>query len=238
MNKQSQILLGLGLLGLGYFSPAVSAQHRPKIDEGTVEVTQRRATITATIRGSKQAAKATNGVLFVLTNPNNAEVKIDGRLRGKAAEGELRLELQLGRHYVVEVSAGADYEPFKETIRLDSSGKKIEAPLTSKFGTVKIGPAFPDGAKVLVDDKVMASDKVRVDQDSGLVVIDGLRPGLHKITYDHPDFVIVEHNFEIKPGSEATWTFKQEGYTWTGRPSATRPATASSKSASRWDLTK
>src|SRR5215471_9298673 len=210
MNTRFGIPAVLALSWLACFCGTVSAQNRPKIDEGTVEVTQRRAIVTATIRGSRVAAKATNGVLFVLTNPDNAEVKIDGHSRGKASDGEMRLELQLRRHYVVEVSAGPDYESFKKTISLNSSGEKVEAALTSKFGTVKMGPAFPDGAKLFIDDKPVASDKVKVDKDSNLVEIDGLTPGLHKITYDHPDYVIVEHSFKITPGSEATWTFQHE----------------------------
>jgi hypothetical protein len=202
--------MALGLSGLACLGAGVCAQNRPKIDEGTVEVTQRHATITTTIRGSKQAARASNGVLFVLTNPDDAEVKVDGQPRGKAVDGEMRLELQLRRHYVVEVSAGPDYEPFKKTVMLGVSGEKVEAPLTSKFGIVKMGPAFPDGAKLLIDDNPVASDKVKVDPDSHLVEIDGLTPGLHKITYDHPDYVIVEHSFKITPGSESTYTFSHE----------------------------
>jgi hypothetical protein len=210
MNRPRQILIALALSGLTCLGAAVCAQNRPKIDEGTVEVTQRHATITTTIRGSKQAARASNGVLFVLTNPDDAEVKVDGQPRGKAVDGEMRLELQLRRHYVVEVSAGPDYEPFKKTVMLGASGEKVEAPLTSKFGIVKMGPAFPDGAKLLIDDKPVASDKVKVDPDSHLVEIDGLTPGVHKITYDHPDYVIIEHSFKITPGSESTYTFSHE----------------------------
>src|SRR5215831_15744069 len=140
MKRPSETLAAFGLLLAAGFTPAASAQNRPKIDEGTVEVTQRRATITATVRGSKQAAKATNGVLFVLTDPDDAEVKIDGQSKGEAVNGELRLELQMRRRYVVEVTAGSDYEPFKKTVALDRTGEKVEAPLTSKFGIVKLGP--------------------------------------------------------------------------------------------------
>src|SRR5262245_41654 len=110
MKRPSETLAAFGLLLAAGLTPAASAQNRPKIDEGTVEVTQRRATITAIVRGSKQAARSSNGVLFVLTNPDDAEVKIDGHAKGKAVDGEMRLELQMRRRYVVEVSAGPDYE--------------------------------------------------------------------------------------------------------------------------------
>jgi hypothetical protein len=187
------------------------AQNRPIIDEGTVKDTTRRPAI-PTInpeKGSRVASKPNNGVLFIVTDQDAAAVLINGVHRGKVEGKQLRIELPVGKRYAIEVTAGSDYVPFKETILL-KSGQVVKAPLMYKYGTVSIGPAFPDGAKVLVDDQALPPERLQSDTTANLITISGLMPGKHTITYDHPDYVIVKHTFDIAAGSNLTYTFNPE----------------------------
>jgi hypothetical protein len=195
------------LLGL-----SVSAQHRAVLeDEGTVKETPRRqSTVNRAAPGTVRASKPNNSVLFIETDRPDPEVKINGISKGKATNGELKLELPTGRRYNVEVTAGPDYLPAKESIVL-TSPLVFKAVLQSKFGAVRIGPRFRDGrGELRIDGQRVPPDRVQVDQESDLIVIGHLAPGERTIAYDHPDYVIVEHSFNISPGSDFTWTFQPE----------------------------
>jgi len=152
----------------------------------------------------------TNGVLFVLTEPPNAEIVINGKPAGRAIDGEFRKELRAGSTYRITVSAGSDYEPFKETVVLERRRDKVlRASLVSKYGLVRIGPAL-EGAQVFIDDKPVPSERAPLDKDSNTIKIDNLTPGEHKISYRHPDYVPLERRFQISPSSEYIWTFNPE----------------------------
>src|SRR5207253_112960 len=79
----------------------------------------------------------------------------------------------------------------------------------SKYGLVRIGPIL-DGAKVFIDDVLVPDDTVQLDKESNTVKIDNLRPGEHKISYQHPDYVPLERRFRISPSSEYLWTYNPE----------------------------
>src|SRR5262249_5488316 len=155
-------------------------------------------------------SKPNNSVLFIEADGPDAEVRINGVSKGKVTNGELKLELPTGRRYDVEVTAGPDYLPSKESIVLTST-LVFKAALQSRFGLVKIGPRFRDGrGELRIDGSPASADQVQVDQESDLIIISRLAPGTRTITYDHPDYVIVKHSFNISPGSELTWTFQPE----------------------------
>jgi hypothetical protein len=192
------------------FAATPFAQKRPKsVDEGAVKVTKRAPTFKRTTRLSTRAIKATNSVLIVRTEPANAEVRIDGQpVRGAA--GEFRKELPAGREYTVTVSAGPNYATREEQVKLVAGSPAIvDVDLTSKYGRVKFGPVI-EGAKVLIDDKPLPPNKYKIDNANGQVLIDDIPPGERTITYDHPDYVVVEKRLKVSAGDEYEWAFKPE----------------------------
>lgn len=194
-----------------------AAQRRVVEDTSSVRVTTR--TAKKITRGPSRVATAqaaTNGVLVVLTDPPGAAVAIDGAPAGKSdAAGEFQKELRAGRAYVVKVSAGPEFTPVTETIRLAAKQTEIfRAPLTNvnagKFGLLKIGPML-EGAKIYVDDAKAPWANVTIDREEGLMLVDGLPPGKRKVRVDHPDYVIVEKNLAaVRGGEEYYWVFKPE----------------------------
>src|SRR5437868_15531421 len=60
--------------------------------------------------GKTKAVRAANGMLVICTSPVDAELKIDGKASGRAAEGKFDKEIPSGKKYNVEVSASWDYE--------------------------------------------------------------------------------------------------------------------------------
>jgi hypothetical protein len=194
------ILLALAVASYG--------QKRPKsIDEGEVKETKRAATFKRTVKVSTRATKATNSVLIVRTEPAEAEVKIDGEPVRSATAGEFRKELPAGKQYTVSVSAGPGYGAEERQVKLIAGRPEIvDVDLTSKYGRAKFGPPI-EGAKVLIDEKPLAPGKYKIDAANSQVIIDNIPPGEHTITYDHPDYVIVEKRLRVSAGSEYSWTF-------------------------------
>ena len=197
------ILLALAVVSFG--------QKRPKsIDESVVNETKRAPTFKRTTRVSTRATKATNSVLIVRTEPADADVKIDGELVRSAIAGEYSKELPAGKVYTVTVSAGPGYATEERQVKLIAGSPKIvDVDLTSKYGRAKFGPAI-EGAKVLIDEKSLAPNKYKIDSANNQVLIDNIPPGEHTITYDHPDYVIVEKRLKVSAGSEYSWTFLPE----------------------------
>jgi PEGA domain-containing protein len=208
-NNRSIILLAA--LALSALAPAAFSQNRPTIvDVSAVKETQRTPkTINRQVKSSTAASRPTLEVLIVQTDPEDAQIKINGKV-AKARDGEFRIELVIGRPYPVEVSAGPDYEPLKKVVTLKRKEPQIiKASLTSHFGLVRIGPAL-EGAKVFVDDQEVPAGKIQVDKESNQIIIDDLPVGKHKITFDHPKYVKVLKEFTIAAGREYTWTFNPE----------------------------
>lgn len=174
------------------------------------EVRRAPVTIARAPTGSGAASKLTNSVLFVLTEPPDAEIAINGKPAGKAVDGEFRKEVPAGGRYSIVVSAGPDYEPFSKTVVPKSRHDEVvRAALLSKYGLVRIGPVL-DGAKIFIDDQPAPASSVQLDKDSNTVRIDNLRPGDHKISYQHPDYVPLERLFKISPSVEYLWTYNPE----------------------------
>ena len=201
-------------------------QKRPKsIDEGEVKETKRTpSTGRRPIISSTRATRAAYSVLIVQTEPDNAEIMINGEPAGKSQAGEFRKELPSGKDYKVAVSAGPQYATVEKNVRLIAGRPEIiEADLTSRYGRAKFGPAI-EGSKVLIDEKPLAPDKYKVDAANKQVIIDNIPPGEHTITYDHPDYVIVEKRLKVSAGTEYSWTFLPERAT-VGLTVRTLPAT-------------
>ena len=192
------------------FFPIVRAQILPSSLGEVKESKRTPATITRSPTGSKSVSRSSNGVIFVLTEPPNAEIAIDGKHIANAINGEFRKELPSGVRYTITVSAGSQYESITKTVTPKSGGSEVvRAALVSKYGLVRIGPAI-DGAKLFIDDQQMPPGKVEFEKESNTVKVDNLIPGDHKITYQHPDYVPLERRFKISPSSEYLWTFNPE----------------------------
>jgi PEGA domain-containing protein len=192
------------------FSPIASAQILPTSLGEVKEAKRTASTIARAPSGSGSASKVTNSVLFVLTEPPDAEVAINGKPAGKAIDGEFRKELPAGGRYSIIVSAGPNYEPFKKTVVPKSRRDEVvRAALVSKYGLVRIGPIL-DGATVFIDDELAPANSVQLDKESNTVRIDNLRPGDHKISYQHPDYVPLERRFKVSPSVEYLWTYNPE----------------------------
>src|SRR6266478_5689578 len=79
--------------------PLVRAQILPP-SLGEVKVSDRKpTTITRSPTGSRSVSRSSNGVIFVLTDPPNAEIAINGKHAANAVNGEFRRELSAGVHY-------------------------------------------------------------------------------------------------------------------------------------------
>jgi hypothetical protein len=191
------------------------AQVRPVVvDEGEVKETKRKSLrefhailMPKSKMPSRMRPAGNSGVLFVLIDPPDALIEIDGKVAGRAIDGEFRKELASGKQYTISVKAGPGYEPIERRITLRPGRPEIlRVDLISKYGRVRFGPAI-EGAKILVDDKPLDPSKYSVDKTSGLIIIDEIQPGEHTITYDHPDYVIVEKRLKVSAGSEYSWTF-------------------------------
>jgi PEGA domain-containing protein len=187
----------------------VTAQDLPRptiIDSG--EVKERRTQPVRLDRsqlGLTKASRPAFSVLIILTEPGNADVTINGKPAGRAINGRFKKELPSRKQYNIVVAAGADYEPYKRVVTLKPREPEvIEAPLTSRFGVIKVFPAI-DGLKLLVDGQPVATEKLKIDQENRTISIQGLLPGDHKVTYDLPDYVIYTYKFKVLPGSEHEW---------------------------------
>lgn len=206
------MLVGLTVAGV-YVFPA-AAQDRPKASNpGIARPAPKPAppmVLRPVPRKNPPVSNPDNGLLIVLTEPETAEVAIDGKFAGKAIDGIFRRELIGGKQYTVAVSAGPNYLPFKKTVGITAKqSQTVSASLIAKFGTVRVGPAL-DGAKVLIDGKLADADMLDLDKGNNTLAISGLSPGVHKITYDHPAYAIAERTFNIEAGKEYSWTFAPE----------------------------
>jgi hypothetical protein len=175
------------------------------IDKGEVKVTPRRTEAARRPRLPQQAAtRVSDGLLIVQTDPDTAEIKIDGKNEGSAKDGIFLKEVSGGRQLTVEVDAGVEYEPLRKVVTVKPGGYAIlDADLSAKYATVRIGPA-KEGVKILVDGKPVPPDNTRVDKESDTIIISRLLPGKHTIVYDHPDYASVARDFDLAPGNQYT----------------------------------
>jgi hypothetical protein len=188
------------LLITGYCNAAV-AQVRPTIiDSGEVNVRDKPSVkVDRSQVGSTRASRPANSILIILTEPKTADVKINGKLAGKAIDGRFKKELLTRKRYSISVSAGPDYEPYNEVVTMKPREPAIvEAVLSSKFGTLRIFPA-KEGVKILDNEKAISPDKLTVDKENR-IVLDGLSPGKHEITYDLQGYVIYKRTFPVTAG--------------------------------------
>jgi hypothetical protein len=192
-------------------APSVLGQVRPTImNPGEASETPKQPPRVDRSRvGPTKASKPSFSVLIVLTEPKTAEIRIDSRPAGKSQDGRFTKELPPRKRYKISVSAGPDYLEYEEVVTLKPREPAIvEAPLTPRYGTIRIFPAR-EGVNLLDNDQPVPTVKRTVDNDQR-IVIGRITPGDHKITYDLPGYVLYQRSFNVTPGSEHTWNFEPE----------------------------
>ena len=175
------------------------------IDSGEVKVSRSQPRINKPKPVSGQASTAANSILIVRTEPEDCEISINGRTAGRAVNGTFTKELPSRKQYSIVVAAGPDYEPYTQVVTLKPRlPEVVDAPLTSRFGIVKVFP-YREGLKLFVNDQPASAAKLKVDAPNETISISALPPGEHKITYDLPDHVIYTRKFTVSPGTEHNW---------------------------------
>ncbi len=90
------------------------------------------------------------GVVEVSTNPQGAQITLDGNPRGTTANGPLRLELKLGSSYQIGASKEG-WSPAASFVR-PTQGEVTEIVLNMQSsGSTVLASADPEGAEVFVD---------------------------------------------------------------------------------------
>ncbi len=153
-------------------------------------------------RGSTRAAIRTNGVLFVLTSPDSALVKVKNQQgqpveEGKVVDGQYRVELPPGS-YKLEISADK-FEPVTKTatVRQAQSGV-VQVDLVPTTGSIVIGMgSIPADATILIDGKKPASITKQVNNQ---IQIDDVDVGSHTLQITHPSIVAYEEKVNVLGG--------------------------------------
>jgi hypothetical protein len=193
--------LGLLLLCATLAAPAPAQENKYNVFEQKTREKPKTAP-----RGTQRlrtARVATNGVLVVLSDVPNARVEINGRAYGTTdAGGEFQRELPANRPYTVVVTAGSEYEPYVERVRLSPrAAETVKAELRFRYGLLELGPILPDG-KILINGAPPA--RVQRDDERGLFVVDGIAPGEYAVTYEAPGYLPVEGRLKVEAGSTYT----------------------------------
>jgi len=143
----------------------------------------------------RTAGEAATVELVVETLPN-AEVYLDGELKGRAnAQGELAMKAKLGAH-ALKVSL-ARKKDFEQSVTLaGGQGAKIEARLADLPGRILIHSSV--GAEVFLD----SASRGRTDASGELAVAD-VGPGSHELRISVPGKNEYRQNISVPAGQEA-----------------------------------
>lgn len=154
----------------------------------------------------KAAARATNGVLVVTTDVENAMISINGGAPESAGGDRLyQRELPANRDYRIRVTAGDDYEPFETTVRLPAREPKVvPVELRFKYGLLLLGPLLPNST-VALDGR--PAERVSRDAERGVLQIDGVAPGAHEVVYEAPGYAPMRKRFQVEAGREYSYAW-------------------------------
>jgi formylglycine-generating enzyme required for sulfatase activity len=144
----------------------------------------------------RTAGEAATAEIVVVTSPN-AEVYLDGELKGRAnAQGELAMKAKLGAH-ALKVSL-ARKKDFEQSVTLaGGQAAKIEARLADLPGRILIHSSV--GAEVFLD----SASRGRTDA-RGQLTIDDVAPGSHELrvsAHGRKDF---RESVTVRAGQEAS----------------------------------
>jgi hypothetical protein len=149
-----------------------------------------------TPKGTRIAQKRTNGVLFVLTEPDTANVIIkNGRgeiLKQEASDnGELRAELPRGT-YIIEVTAAKYYPHTEPKVSVSpSQARTVKAYLKRTTGSVIIGlgQVESEATTILIDGQQPSSLKVKVNimKEENQIELEDVPEGVHTMSINNPN---------------------------------------------------
>ncbi len=178
-------------------------------EEGEIVLKKQDRKIIRTDRpiGKPKAQNRRLGVLFVLTDPPAAVVRVKNS-RGTVVKqlpsdrvGEFRAELQPGR-YSIEVTA-PNYLSQTKSAEVSSSREAIvPADLDRDTGTMEIGPVRDD-VKILLNDQDPSrlGIKMSADKEEQKIVLSEIPQGYYKLNITHPEVIAWERKkVEVRGG--------------------------------------
>jgi hypothetical protein len=159
-------------------------------------------------KGPSKAKVSTNGVLFVLTDPADANVVIKNSrgtvlARRRSEDGQFREELPRGR-YEIEVAADG-YAPSKpEVIQIIPQKSEIKRVyLTANVGSIVIGGVQPD-ATILLNGKRPESTGIKrnIKKEENQIVLEEVPNGFYGLQIEQPGYAPLEkERVEVRGGS-------------------------------------
>ena len=157
------------------------------LEEESVRIETKARKTSLRPKGSAVASRpGVNGVLFVLTDPEDAQVVIKRGTeivqQGPSNAGQFRAEVPPGP-YTVEVSADK-YAPatLRTSVKLSGTDPLI-AELVAQTGSIILGPVEAD-ATILIDGQKPASVKIKKAENQ--IEIENIPSGLHTLRISHP----------------------------------------------------
>jgi len=159
--------------------------------------------------GPKRARVISKGVLFVLTDPPDAEVVVKDsrgvvRAQGRSKGGQFREELPGGK-YEIEVAAKGyvTYKP-EAPVAIKPPGFEVEqAYLTSTSGSIVVGPVQPD-ATILLNGKGPEGGGIRrsIKKEENQIVLEDVPNGFYRLRIEQAGYAPLEkERVEVRGGS-------------------------------------
>jgi len=158
--------------------------------------------------GPKKAHIATKGVLFVLTDPREAEVVVKDsrgaiRAQRRSKDGQFREELQRGT-YEIEVTAEryATYKP--EPVEIKPPAFEVrQAYLTSTSGSIVVGGVQPN-ATILLNGKKPEGIGIKkeIKKDDNQILLEDVPNGFYILRIEQPNYTPLQRDrVEVRGGS-------------------------------------
>ena len=143
----------------------------------------------------RAAGEAATAEMVVVTSPN-AEVYLDGELKGRAnAQGELAVNSKLGAHTLKVSLAGK--KDFQQSVTLASvQAAKIEARLVDAPGSIRVLTLA--GASISLDGASRGSTDA-----NGERVLGDVSPGPHELRVSAPEKIEHIQSVTVTPGQES-----------------------------------
>jgi PEGA domain-containing protein len=164
--------------------------------------------------GPKRALTISKGVLFVLTDPPEAEVVVKDsrgviRARRRSKGGQFREELPGGKYEIEVTAKGYDTFKSKAPVAIKPPEFEVEqAYLTSTSGSIVVGPVRPD-ATILLNGKSPESAGIRknIKKEENQIVLEEVPNGFYALRIEQPNYVPVERpGVEVRGGSMTMYT--------------------------------
>jgi hypothetical protein len=159
------------------------------------------------ITGPKRAGIVSKGVLFVLTDPREAEVVVKDsrgviRAQRRSKDGQFREELPRGT-YEIEVTADRYASSKPELVEIKPPAFEVKrAYLISTSGSIVVGGVKPD-ATILLDGKKPEGIGIRkeIKKDDNQIVLEDVPNGFYILRIEQPNYTPLQDKVEVRGGS-------------------------------------